>query len=329
MTDLCPFILQRVNEVAHILLSLLRYDGLQTLDDAAFLLQVGLHLVDLAGVGGFACIEESVACGVEAFPDGIAVFLWHGADFSPLLLQFLDGLGGSFPIGAVLQSLSLLAECLLEIEVGAERFLHLLEVLGLEGEELVASSAVALVNLLVHLLRCETDGLPLGLKGCDGVGHGIPLGEGLQVVGVDLLQFLADGSLLGQVLLFLFLALVEILLMAAIDNGGCSLEAVPHLFALVLVNRAYLTELLVQVLQCAGGSNHISHLCQFLRSLAECGLQLQVLLEVVCAELIVEFQCVIERLHAQLIRFPEVSGLVLRHSLDLLPLLLQLLEIII
>ena len=90
-----------------------------------------------------------------------------------------------------------------------------------------------------------------------------------------------------------FLQVLEELLVALVDRGGSRLEACPDFFAELLGHGARFLELLVQGLQLLEGGNHVGFFAQFLCRLAQAGLDLQVLLEVVLAEFIVQFQLVV------------------------------------
>ena len=119
------------------------------------------------------------------------------------------------------------------------------------------------------------------------------------------------------------------LLVALVDDGRGSLEACPHLFAQVFRHRADLAILGVELLQLVEGADDVGLLSELLSSFAELCLQFQVLLEVVFAGFVVELQQVVELLNVELVVAPQLIGLLGRHSLDVAPLLLQLLELLI
>ncbi len=121
----------------------------------------------------------------------------------------------------------------------------------------------------------------------------------------------------------------EVLLVALVDNGRSSLEAGPNLLAQLLGNGANLAVLLVQLLQLVERADDVLLVGKVLGSLAQLGLELEVLLEVVLASLRVELKQVVELLYVQLIVAPKLVCLVGRNGLDVLPLLLQLLELVV
>ena len=143
------------------------------------------------------------------------------------------------------------------------------------------------------------------------------------------LNALAQGRFLGEVLLFLGADVLEMLLMTLVDDRRRGLEACPYLLSELLGHRTCLAILLMQLLQLVERAYHIGLFGEFLRSLAETRLELEVLLEVVLTRLAIEFQQVVVLLHVQLVVAPQLAGVLRRHALYLLPLLLQFLEFIV
>lgn len=82
----------------------------------------------------------------------------------------------------------------------------------------------------------------------------------------------------------------------------------------------------MEFLQLVESRDDIFFLVEFLSSLAEFGLCLKILLEVVFTSLVVELQQVVELLYVELIAAPELVGLVGRNGLNLFPFLLQVLN---
>ena len=85
----------------------------------------------------------------------------------------------------------------------------------------------------------------------------------------------------------------------------------------------------MQLLQLAESDDDVGLVSQFLSSLAQRSLALQVLLEVVGTQFVAQLEGVVECLHSLLVSLPEVGGLVGRHFLDVVPLLLELLEVVV
>ena len=117
--------------------------------------------------------------------------------------------------------------------------------------------------------------------------------------------------------------------MALVDNRRSRLEALPDFLAQLLADRTNLTVFLMQLLQLVEGADDILFVGQLLGSLAEFGLQLQILLEVIFTSLAIQLQQVIELLDIQLIVAPQFVSLVSGDVLNLTPLVLQGLEVLI
>ena len=66
-----------------------------------------------------ALVEEVIACLGEALPDSVALLAGHAADLLPLGLQFDNLCCGLTDIVGSLQSLCLLAEGCLLLQIGA------------------------------------------------------------------------------------------------------------------------------------------------------------------------------------------------------------------
>ena len=73
------------------------------------------------------------------------------------------------------------------------------------------------------------------------------------------------------------------LLVLLVDDGGCCLEACPHLFAQVFGHGASLAEFLVEFLQLVEGADDVLLVVELLGGLAEARLYFKVFLEVVFA----------------------------------------------
>ena len=117
--------------------------------------------------------------------------------------------------------------------------------------------------------------------------------------------------------------------MTLVDDGGSVLEACPDLFAKVAGYRTCLAEVLVQLLQLAECDDDVSFICQFLSCFTQSCLAFQVLLEVVGTQFVAQFERVVECLNCLLVGLPEVGSLLGRHFLDVIPLLLELLEVVV
>ena len=97
----------------------------------------------------------------------------------------------------------------------------------------------------------------MSLQGDDFLCDSIPVGKGLQIVGLLAFQFFADGCLLGQVFLFGLLDGFEVCLMALVDHGGSVLESCPEFFAYFLGHGTCLLPFLMQFLQLVECLYHI------------------------------------------------------------------------
>ena len=85
----------------------------------------------------------------------------------------------------------------------------------------------------------------------------------------------------------------------------------------------------MKILQLMEGRDDIVLFCQFLCSFAQLGFGFKILLEVILACFVVELQQVVELLHVELVVLPYLVSLVGRDGLDILPLLLQRLEVLV
>ena len=155
--DLAPAALEIAD---HLVAALRHVGGLHFGQQGEFLLQVRLVLaVDRSEMGALA-LEEAVAGGAETLPNRIGVTARHGADLLPAVLQGDQLVGRLLPLLAVDQCFGSLAQLVLELQVMVQFGLHA----GIETtfriEEAVAGGAEALVDAVVVLLRCETDGFP-------------------------------------------------------------------------------------------------------------------------------------------------------------------------
>ena len=114
--------------------------------------------------------------------------------------------------------------------------------------------------------------------------------------------------------------------MPFIDYDRSRLETSPQLLAQLFGNRTDLSPLLVHLLQLMESREHIRLRSQPLHRLAKRSLQLQVLLEVILAHLVIYLDQIIEMLRIGLVTTPQLIGILLRNQLDLFPTLLNILE---
>ena len=89
---------------------------------------------------------------------------------------------------------------------------------SLARKESVACSTEALEDLNVHLLWCEANGLPFCLDVNNLLGMLLPVCSILIFFVADSLYVLTECSLLCEVLLFTSTQVVEMLLMALVDD---------------------------------------------------------------------------------------------------------------
>ena len=157
----------------------------------------------------------------------------------------------------------------------------------------------------------------------------LPVGSALVFELANLLYLLAESGLACEVFLFTGAKVLKVLLMTLVDDGRCSLEACPDLLAQLLGNGTCLTILLVKFLQLVECADYIFLIGELLSSLTQLGLYLKILLEIVLASLRVELQQVVILLDIELVVAPQLAGFLCRHSLDVLPLLLQFLKLIV
>ena len=286
-------------------------------------------LVTLTGTCGIAGFEELIASAEEFLPQLVAQFLGYHANGLPFLLQGNELVAGRAPVGAVLQGLGLLNECAFLLGILLETVFQSLEIFCLVGKEFVAGSTETLKDLHVHLLRSKSYGLPLLLNGDNLFCMALPVAATLILFGSDGFYFLAEGSLLLKVLLLAGTQILKVLLVTLVDHGAGGLETLPYLFTQFLAHRTHLAILLMQLLQLVEGTDDIFLISQFLGSLTQACLGLQIFLEVQLASLAIQFQQVVELLHIQLVVAPQLVGTLGWHSLDVAPLLLQGLEFLI
>ena len=154
----------------------------------------------------------------------------------------------------------------------------------------------------------------------------LPVGSTLVLFLGNSFHLLAQLGLFLQILLFLGTEILEVLLVALVDDRRGGLETGPYLLAQVSGHRACLAVLLVQFLQLVEGAYHVGFLGQFLSGFADLDLQVEVLLEVVLTGLAVELEQVVELLLIVMVVVPELFRLLGRYRLDVFPLLLQLFE---
>ena len=328
MAYACPLVLQGLDSLGDVLAAL---DGesFELLDDSLFLDEVFALFLVLVAKDGFLLIEEFVACGVEALPEGIRGLVGGGAYLFPLFLQLDELVGGSCPLGALLEGLGFLHKGKLACRIVCISLFLLLEEVSLLSKEVVAGGTEALKNLGVHLLGGAADSLPLFLECYDLLGKAVPLGVAVDVFHLDGLYLLADGCLLGEVFFFFLLEALEILGVTLVDSGGGSLEAVPQLFSHFARHGTYLAELLVELLQSVRSAYYVGLVNELLGGLAEAGLGLKVFLEVVVAQGGVGLEQVVELVLCKLELLPYFIGCALGYGFDFLPLSLQLAESVI
>ena len=269
-----------------------------------------------------------VASRREALPQVFAIFAGHGAYLFPLLLQVDEYVARRAPIGALHQRLGFFHKFLLFCQVCVQLLLEVLEEGVFLLEEGVATLAEALEDGGVHLLRSEADGLPLCLQLLNLLRDGVPIGERLEPVRREGFELLAEGRLLREVFLLASLDGVEESLMFLVDDCRSLLELCPYVFAYLLGDGSRLLPFLMEGLQLAECLQHIGIVGQRLGLLDETHLGLEVLLEVVVAQLVAELQQIVELLDVELIVLPELRGTLGRHGLYLLPLVLQGLELV-
>ena len=101
---------------------------------------------------------------------------------------------------------------------------------------------------------------------------------------------LAECFLFGQVFFLHGLLCLKVGLMTLAHHGAGFLETVPYFVAEVFGHRACLLPFLMEVLQLVDGCHHVFFGGQCLGLLTEFGLYLQVLAEIIVAELMAQFQ---------------------------------------
>ena len=131
-----------------------------------------------------------------------------------------------------------------------------------------------------------------------------PIGTRLVLLGSNGFHLLAKFSLTLKILLFLGTKTFKMLLMTLVNDGRCSLEALPNLLTQFLANGTNLTIFLMEFLQLMEGADNIFFICQLLSSFTKLGLQLQILLEVILTGLAIQLEQIIELLNIQLIVTP-------------------------
>ena len=149
-----------------------------------------------------------------------------------------------------------------------------------------------------------------------------PITRALVLLGTDSLSLFAERRLTGQIFFLLGTQVLKVLLMALIDDSRSSLEALPYLLTKFTSHRTCLAILLMQLLQLMEGADDIRLVSQFLGSLTETRLGLQVFLEVILTSLTVQLQQVVELFDIQLIAAPQFVSTFGRHGLDFAPLIL-------
>ena len=253
---------------------------------------------------GIASLEEGIAGGGELFPQLVAQFLRYHTYLAPFLLQVDELVGGRLPVSAVLQLLGLFDEGAFLVGIAAQILLHGAEIFSFTGEEIVAGGTETLKDFNVHLLGSKADGLPFCLQVDNLTGVLVPVAAVLVFLSSNGLYLLAEGCLTLQVFFLFGAQSLKVLLVALVDYGAGCLEALPDFLAQLLAYRTDLTILLMQLLQLMEGTDNIAFFGQLLSSLAELGLQLQILLEVIFTGLAIQFQQVVELLYIQLIVTP-------------------------
>ena len=201
-------------------------------------------------------IEERIASVAELFPKVIGVLAGNGTDFLPLLLQGDERVCGLFPFGAVFQLLCAREQVAFLAQVVVEEVFHLLVESTFGFEERLTERAVFLVDRLVALLGRKTDGAPFRLYSLNSLRGILPLFARFETGDVYLFEAFNKRLLLGKVLLFLCMELVEIRLMLLVDDGGSGFETVPEVFAEFACNGTYLRPLVVELLQGAACLDH-------------------------------------------------------------------------
>ena len=159
------------------------------------------------------------------------MFLWNRTDTVPFFLQRNQFVSCFLPISTSFQSLCFLHQFHFLLEVVAHVLAHSFKIFCFFGKESITSSTETIVDLLVHLMRSETDGLPFCLKCHNLFTHVVPVSKRLQCIEVVTFDDFTDSSFLVKVLVLFFLARLKIFLMAFVDNCRCILETMPNLFA--------------------------------------------------------------------------------------------------
>ena len=137
------------------------------------------------------------------------------------------------------------------------------------------------------------------------LGGLVPLGKRVKGIHVDGLDLFAEGRLGLFVLALHLLAGFEEALVALVHLGRGILEAIPQLLAQLLGHGADAPPLVVKQLQLLEGGHHVVVGEQGFGGLAQSGFLLEVLLEVVVAQLLVNLQQVVEVLDASLETLPQ------------------------
>ena len=137
----------------------------------------------------------------------------------------------------------------------------------------------------------------------------LPIARAFVFLGCDGFHLLTECGLAHEIILFLGTQVVEMLLMALVNHRACSLKPNPHLLSQVFSHRTSLAVFLMQFLQLMESTDDIRLLSQFFSSLAQMGLYLKILLEIIFASLNVELEHIVELLYIQLIVAPQFVGL--------------------
>ena len=117
--------------------------------------------------------------------------------------------------------------------------------------------------------------------------------------------------------------------MAAVDNGRSIFKSFPDTVSQFFCHRSDVAEFLMKFLQLVESGDRVIGFCQLFGSFTQISFLFQVFLEVVFSEFIVQLHHVIELLGIVLVVFPQFIGLVCRYQFNVVPFLLQLLELIV
>ncbi|CCX56028.1 unknown [Bacteroides sp. CAG:1060] len=270
--------------------------------------------------------KELVTSGTETLPELLGFLARYGTYFFPLLLESYQLVRCLFPLGTALESLCLLDNGLLFLKICSHTVLYGSIMLPLSFEELVASGAETVINLLILLLGGKSYGTPFRLKRFYLFRELIPVSGILDFALGYFFQFLAKDLLFLKILLLLSLQAFEMSLILLVDHRSGSLESVPDLFTLFFGYRTILLPLLVQFLKFMERVYHILVLGKLFRCSAKSLFSLKILLEIQITKIPIDLYHVIELLDIVLIRIIDVAIRLYRYRAGLPPTILKFAE---